>query len=49
MDVVQGGTIRVAPLSTRTIALVPRAGRYRVASRDLRQRVLGLQARIIVE
>jgi Cupredoxin-like domain len=46
---VQGGSIRVAPLSTRTIALIPRAGRYRVASRDLRQRLLGMQARIIVE
>ncbi len=48
-DLVQGGSLRVAPLSTRTIALVPRAGHYRVASRDLRQRVLGLNARIIVE
>ena len=47
--IIRGGSIRVAPLSTRTIALVPRAGRYRVASRDLRQRLLGMQARIIVE
>jgi hypothetical protein len=49
MNVVKGGSIRVGPLSTRTIALVPRAGRYRVASRDIRQRVLGMHARIIVE
>lgn len=49
LDMVKGGSIRVGPLSTRTIALVPRAGRYRVASRDLRQRLLGMQARIIVE
>jgi hypothetical protein len=49
MDVVKGGSIRVPPLSTRTIALVPSTGRYRVASRDLRRRVLGMQARIIVE
>jgi hypothetical protein len=49
MDMVKGGSIRVPALSTRTIALVPRAGRYRVASRDLRQRLLGLNARIIVE
>lgn len=48
-EIVRGGSIRVAPLSTRTIALVPRAGRYRVASRDIRQRVLGMHARIIVE
>jgi len=49
MDMIKGGSIRVGPLSTRTIALVPRAGRYRVASRDLRQRLLGMQARIVVE
>lgn len=48
-EIVTGGSIRVAPLSTRTIALVPRAGRYRVASRDIRRRVLGMHARIIVE
>jgi urease beta subunit len=49
MDIVRGGSIRVGPLSTRTIALVPSAGRYRVASRDIRQRLLGMNARIIVE
>jgi len=49
MDLVRGGSIRVGPLSSRTIALVPRAGRYRVASRDLRQRLLGMQATIVVE
>ena len=49
VDMVRGGSIRVGALSTRTIALVPRAGRYRVASRDIRQRVLGMNARIIVE
>ena len=48
-DMVKGGSIRVGPLSTRTIALVPRAGHYRVASRDLRQRLLGMHGRIIVE
>jgi urease beta subunit len=49
MDLVRGGSIRVGPLSTRTIALVPRAGRYHVASRDLRQRVLGMHGSIVVE
>ena len=49
MDIVKGGSVRVGPLSTRTIALVPSAGRNRVASRDIRQRVLGMHARIIVE
>jgi urease beta subunit len=49
VEIIRRGSIRVEPLSTRTIALVPRAGRYRVASRDLRRRVLGMTARIVVE
>jgi hypothetical protein len=48
-DVVRGGTIHVGPLSERTIALVPHAGRYGVASPNFIHRLLGMSGRIVVE
>ncbi|HEX8223902.1 MAG TPA: cupredoxin domain-containing protein [Allosphingosinicella sp.] len=46
---VRGGSVSVPPLSTRTVVLVPRPGRYRVQGANLLHRVLGMSARIIVE
>ena len=46
---VRGGAIRVAPLSDETIALVPKAGRYKVTGDNLFRRVLGMSATIVVE
>jgi hypothetical protein len=46
---VRGGSIRVAPLSDETIALVPRAGRYKVSGDNVFRRVLGMSATIVVE
>lgn len=46
---VKGGALRVPPLSTRTIVLVPRPGRYRAQGGNLFHRVLGMSGRIIVE
>jgi hypothetical protein len=48
-DVVRSGQIRLAPGERRTIALVPRPGRYRARSGNLIRRLLGMSARIIVE
>ena len=48
-DLVRGGSIRVAPLSDETIALVPKAGRYKVTGDNLFRRVLGMSATIVVE
>ena len=48
-ELVRGGTLRVEPLSTRTIALVPRAGRYRAGSRNIIHRLLGFTGTILVE
>lgn len=46
---VKGGAVRVPPLSTRTVVLVPRAGRYRAQGANPFHRVLGMSGRIIVE
>lgn len=46
---VADGAITVGPLSTETIVLVPKAGRYRMASRNMVHRVLGMNGRIVVE
>lgn len=46
---VRGGAVRVPPLSTRTVVLVPRRGRYRAQGANLLHRVLGMSGRIIVE
>ena len=43
------GQFRLAPGERRTIALVPAAGRYRVRSGNIVQRLLGMSAVIIVE
>src|ERR1043165_653973 len=46
---VKGGRIEVPPLSTRTVVLVPRQGRYKAAGANLLHRLLGMSGRIIVE
>ena len=46
---VRGGGVAVPPLSDRTVALVPRAGRYPMSGGDLAQRLLGMHGRIVVE
>ena len=46
---VRGGAIHVAPLSDETIALVPKAGRYKVSGDNVFRRVLGMSATIVVE
>lgn len=48
-ELVKGGGIAVPPLSTRTVVLVPRAGRYRAASGNYLHRLLGMSGKIIVE
>lgn len=48
-ETVRGGTITLGPLSERTIALVPRAGRYGASSRNFIHRLLGMSGRIVVE
>src|ERR1044071_5569627 len=45
----RGGAVRVPPLSTRTVVLVPRPGRYRAQGANLLHRMLGMSGRIIVE
>jgi hypothetical protein len=46
---VRGGSIAVPPLSTRTVVLVPRPGRYKATGANLFHRLLGMSGRIIVE
>ncbi|HEX6374974.1 MAG TPA: hypothetical protein VFZ91_04570 [Allosphingosinicella sp.] len=46
---VKGGSIDVPPLSTRTVVLVPKPGRYKAAGANLLHRLLGMSGRIIVE
>ena len=46
---VADGSLEVGPLSTETIALVPKAGRYRVSSGNLLHRLLGMTGKIVVE
>ncbi|HEX8063472.1 MAG TPA: hypothetical protein VF535_09660 [Allosphingosinicella sp.] len=46
---VKGGSLQVPPLSTRTIVLVPKAGRYKATGANLLHRLLGMSGRIIVE
>ena len=46
---VRGGGVRVPPLSTRTVVLVPRPGRYRAQGANYLHRLLGMSGRIIVE
>ena len=46
---VKGGSLEVPPLSTRTLVLVPKAGRYKASGANLLHRLLGMSGRIIVE
>jgi hypothetical protein len=46
---IKGGRIDVPPLSTRTLVVVPRTGRYKVRGGTLFQRVMGMRGRIVVE
>ena len=48
-SMVRGGAVSVPPLSTRTVVLVPRPGRYRAQGANLLHRLLGMSGRIIVE
>ena len=48
-DEVADGHIRLGPGETRTIALVPAAGRYRARSGNFFHRLLGMSVQIIVE
>ena len=48
-ELVKGGSIEVPPLSTRTIVLVPKAGRYKASSGNFLHRLLGMSGRIVVE
>jgi plastocyanin len=46
---IRGGAVKVPPLSTRTVVLVPRPGRYRAQGANVLHRLLGMSGRIIVE
>ena len=48
-DRLKGGTVEVGPLSTETVVVVPKAGRYKVAGGNLLHRLLGMSGRIVVE
>ena len=48
-DTVKGGRINVPPLSTRTVVVVPKAGRYKVQGGTFFHRLLGMKGRIVVE
>ena len=45
----RGGNLRLGPGDWVTVALVPAPGRYRVRSRNLAHRLLGMSALIVVE
>ena len=46
---VAGGELAVAPLSTETLVLVPKAGRYKAGSDNFLHRLLGMTGTIVVE
>ncbi|HEY0148390.1 MAG TPA: hypothetical protein VGB70_05240 [Allosphingosinicella sp.] len=46
---IKNGRISVPPLSTRTVVLVPKKGRYKVQGGTLFHRVMGMRGRIVVE
>jgi hypothetical protein len=48
-DTVKGGRVNVPALSTRTVVIVPRKGRYKMRGGTLFHRVLGMRGRIVVE
>ena len=45
----KGGKIEVPALSTRTVVLVPKAGRYKARGGSFVHRLLGMSGKIIVE
>jgi hypothetical protein len=45
----KGGRLDVPALSTRTLVVVPKAGRYKVRGGTLFHRVMGMSGRIVVE
>ena len=48
-DTLKGGRVNVPPLSTHTIVVVPKAGRYKVSGGNRFHRLLGMSGRIVVE
>ena len=46
---VSGGRVKVGPGETRTIALIPQAGRYAMRSGNIFRRMMGMKGKIIVE
>jgi hypothetical protein len=48
-QLVKEGAVQVGPLSTETVVLVPRAGRYKVRGGSFVHRLLGMDGRIVVE
>jgi plastocyanin len=46
---VADGALSVGPLATETVVLVPKAGRYKMASGNVLHRLLGMSGRIVVE
>lgn len=46
---VNGGRIKVGPGETRTVALIPQAGRYAMRSGSIFRRLMGMNGKIIVE
>ena len=48
-DRLRGGSLVVRPFDDATIALVPKAGRYKVEGDNLFRRELGMSATILVE
>jgi len=48
-ETVRNGTIEVPALSTRTVVLVPKAGRYKARGGSFVHRILGMNGKIIVE
>lgn len=47
--IVSGGKVRVGPGQTRTVALVPAPGRYKIGGGGFFRRLMGMSGRIIVE
>jgi plastocyanin len=46
---VEDGVLKVGPLATETVVLVPKAGRYKVRGGTFVHRLLGMNGRIVVE
>jgi hypothetical protein len=48
-EALKNGRIEVPALSTRTVVVVPKAGRYKVRGGNRFQAILGMNGRIVVE